>query len=382
MDKHTESQPQPLVTVITATFNICKGGREAFFRQSVESVHAQTLGAIEHLVIDGASTDGTRELIAEYEARGWLRCISEPDKGIYDAMNKGLKLASGRYIAFLNSDDYWHDPKGLEASVERLEATGAAFSYAPCYVVKENGQYVLTREPELGGFINEMPFCHQTMLTRTELMRRMGGFDTEHYRIIGDFDLVTRILLSGGKAVYVPRIFTTYRLGGVSNDRDDEQRRQEVLSVYKRHYTPLIGERADSPLGKHNMPANLLMALSSCLHPSVFPLVCQFVQLPANLAPVQLMPSSKTTTKWKGPLGLPLLTHIVDAGGSGTHWKLFGFLPLLSSTSNRNRGALTLRTNYRLLGFLPLLTVKTRPGVSQKHLLFGCIPIAGVKHQS
>ena len=98
---------KPKVTVITATYNLIKNGREKSFRQCVESVHHQTYKNIEHLIIDGASTDGTLELIAEYEKKGWLRCVSEPDKGMADAMNKGIQKASGEYVIILISDDYY-----------------------------------------------------------------------------------------------------------------------------------------------------------------------------------------------------------------------------------------------------------------------------------
>ncbi len=371
----------PLVTVVTVVFNIVKSGREAFFRQCLESVHAQDYGAIEHLVIDGGSTDGTRELIAEYEGKGWVSCLSEPDEGIYDAMNKGLRLAKGRYIAFLNSDDYWHAPSGVEASVRRLEATGAAFSYAPCRVIRENGQYVSTREPELGCFICEMPFCHQTMLTRTDLMRQLGGFDAVNYRIIADFDLVTRILLGGENAVYVPCNFTSYRLGGLSNAREDEQRRKEILTVYERHYASLVGGSPESPIGKHNLPVRLISSLVSCLHPGIFALVCRFALAAPNLAPVQVVPDGLRATKWKGIFGLPLLTRIDDSGRGRRSWKLFDCLPLVSISDNRHSGSLSLKSTYRLLGFLPVWKVKTLPCVSRKHYLFGFIPFASVKQQ-
>ena len=121
--------PNCIVTVITTTFNLVKNGRVDFFKQCVESVHSQDYQYIEHLVIDGASSDGSLEIIREYEQKGWLTCISEPDKGIYDAMNKGIRLAKGKYIAFLNSDDFWHDSHGVSESVKALEANQASMAY-------------------------------------------------------------------------------------------------------------------------------------------------------------------------------------------------------------------------------------------------------------
>ncbi len=91
-----------LVTVVTITYNLIKSGREKYVRQCIECVHNQTYQNIEHIIIDGASSDGTLEIFKDYP---WLKVFSEPDKGIYDAMNKGVAKASGKYIVFLNSDD-------------------------------------------------------------------------------------------------------------------------------------------------------------------------------------------------------------------------------------------------------------------------------------
>ena len=88
----------PLVTVITITFNIKKAGREKFFRQCIESVHKQHYKNIEHIIIDGASKDGTASILDEYFKKGWIRYIRESDEGVYDAMNKGIAMAKGKYI--------------------------------------------------------------------------------------------------------------------------------------------------------------------------------------------------------------------------------------------------------------------------------------------
>ena len=97
----------PVVTIITITYNLIKDGREAYFRECVESVHNQCYGNFEHIIIDGASDDGTIDLLNEYAQKGWIKYYSEPDNGIYNAMNKGIEKANGKYIVFLNSDDYF-----------------------------------------------------------------------------------------------------------------------------------------------------------------------------------------------------------------------------------------------------------------------------------
>ena len=98
----TETEKFPKVTIVTVVYNLIENGREQYFRQCLESVHKQLYQNIEHIVIDGASNDGTIDLLEEYNKKGWIKYYSEPDTGIYDAMNKGIEKATGKYIVFLN----------------------------------------------------------------------------------------------------------------------------------------------------------------------------------------------------------------------------------------------------------------------------------------
>ncbi len=376
------STTAPVATVVTVTLNLLKAGRADFFRQCVESVHAQTYGNIEHIVIDGASDDGTADLIAEYESRGWLRCISEPDQGIYEAMNKGLQHARGKYLAFLNSDDLWHDSRAVELSVSLLEETQASFSYAPYTVINEEGQFLSIIEPKLYAFISGMPIGHPTMFCQTELMRQMGGFDAENYHIIADYDFVTRLLLKGHMGAYVPLNFASFRHGGISLQKNDsEEWYQEHCALYSKNYSPMLGIDNELTLSMHNLPASLLPALASRIHPNLFTQLCQFVHHPAGAVPLKLAPIHNCTTKWKGPLGIPLLTRISKAGGKHHRWLLFGCIPLLSSARSSKDGSQTCLSTYKLFGLLPVWTHKSRPGISQKHYLFGVIPMGGSKRQ-
>lgn len=204
---------KPLVTVVTITYNLIKGGRENFVRQMIESVKNQTYSNVEHLIIDGASTDGTLEIFKDYPH---LRVFSEPDKGIYDAFNKGVQKASGKYIAFLNSDDFWHDNRAIESSVELLEKHNADYSYAPCNYLDENDKFMGFLYPSVETFFVRMPFSHQTMFTRTDLV----NFDTK-YKSSADYDFILRLILSGANGVYNPLNFTSYRYIGFSSGIDD-----------------------------------------------------------------------------------------------------------------------------------------------------------------
>lgn len=213
------------VSVVTITYNIINAGRKEFLRQCIESVHDQTYGNIEHIVIDGASTDGTVELIREYADKGWLTCYSEPDKGIYDAMNKGIEKATGKYIAFLNSDDFWHDVRGVEESVKYLEKEQADFSYATCYYLDENGNCMGCLKPQIGSFYIRMPFSHQTMFTKREKMLELGKFD-DSFKSAADYDFIYRLILNGTKGVQVPLNFTSYRFIGISTIQADSSAKE------------------------------------------------------------------------------------------------------------------------------------------------------------
>lgn len=228
----------PVVTVVTITYNLIKNNREKYIRQAINSVHNQSYKNIEHIIIDGASNDGTSEIFNDYP---WLKVYSEPDNGIYDAMNKGVKKASGKYIVFLNSDDFWHDHSGIEESVKYLEQNNADFSYAPCSYLDEDDKFAGYLYPSIESFFLRMPFCHQTMLTKTELV----NFDTR-YKSSADYDFVLRLILNGAKGVYVPLNFTSYRWIGFSsghnNDFGNEACKlgeEECRDSLTRHYLKL-----------------------------------------------------------------------------------------------------------------------------------------------
>lgn len=232
----------PLVSIVTITFNLIKANREKYFRQNLESVRNQTYKNIEHIVIDGASKDGTVELIKEYADLGWIRYISEPDTGIYDAMNKGVKMAKGKYVAFLNSDDYYHNNIGVEASVKALEESGADFSYASVKMLNEDGTVLKYdhphRSPKISNVFFVMPFCHQTMFTKKEVMEKEGMFDAS-FKSAGDYDFVIRLCLKKYKVIFVKDVFVTFRFGGIS-DANRKQSIEEVTRSYFNNYNKLI----------------------------------------------------------------------------------------------------------------------------------------------
>ena len=229
-----DTQKNPLITIVTVCFNPIKAGRKASLCQCIESVRAQTYPHIEHLIIDGASTDGTVELL---ESLG-VKYISEPDSGIYDAMNKGIRLAAGEYILFLNSDDFFHNAEGMAQSIAALRRTGAAFSCAPAVLRNEvdGTERILT--VRLHEYLYRVPFCHQTMLCRRDVFFQEGLFDTT-FKSAGDYDFAIRLLLKGYDVVELESAFVTFRTGGEA-ETNIELSEYETVGSFIKNYSPYV----------------------------------------------------------------------------------------------------------------------------------------------
>lgn len=221
------------VSVITVVYNAILVGREQYLRQCIESVHRQTYGNIEHIVIDGASTDGTIELLEEYQEQGWISYYSEKDNGIYDAMNKGIDKSTGEYIVFLNSDDYLHEEKGIEKCIDKLEID-VDFVFSKCRIVDEEDIECGYRCACMGVFYLYMPFIHQTMITKRKTMIKLGKFDTQ-FKSAADYHFILKCILSECTYKELEESFITFRLGGES-EKNKELSVNETVSIYKETY--------------------------------------------------------------------------------------------------------------------------------------------------
>lgn len=204
----------PLVTVITATFNLIKDGREQFFHQCVESVRNQTYPNIEHIVMDGASTDGSLNLIKQYENKGWLKCYSEPDEGMWDGMNKGLKIAKGKYICFLNSDDFYFSNDVLAKCINKLEEENTDYLFSDFNLIKRNGEFCdhVASFP-IEKFYFTMPYNHESLICRKSIYEKLGFYDTK-YRTTIDYAFAIKLILNDCSYSYLPITSIVARLGG------------------------------------------------------------------------------------------------------------------------------------------------------------------------
>lgn len=178
---------QPFLSIVT----VCRNGA-ATIEATAKSITAQTFGDYEWIVIEGVSTDGTLAKLEPYRAR-IAHLISEPDHGIYDAMNKGLRLVSGRYVHFLNSDDRFVDNDVLAKVAQRLtnQIIPPKLAYGEVLFVDERHGFT---ERVRGGhgwwsFVCSCPPHHQGVFMETEAARRLGGFSLK-YGWSGDIGLI------------------------------------------------------------------------------------------------------------------------------------------------------------------------------------------------
>lgn len=232
---------QPLVTVVTIVKNLLKNNREHTFKQCVDSVLKQQYPHIEHLVVDGASTDGTVPLLKIYEEGHYLHFISSPDTGIYDAMNKGVTNAKGEYIVFLNSDDYFENPEAVSRSIAALENSNADFSFGTVDMI--NDKQTLTFYPFEPYFICTMPFSHQSMFCRRSVLLKYK-FDTK-FRLAGDIDLIQRLYLDGLTSVDTRWKISVYRMTGDSSNNQNACYK-EYAKVFQKNYSKFCHYSLDS----------------------------------------------------------------------------------------------------------------------------------------
>lgn len=218
------------LTCVTATFNCIKAGNRERLIRCVESV-AKLKTEHEHLIYDGASTDGTVELLRELEARTpGLKVVSEPDTGLYYALNKGMRDAKGEWLHVLGADDYICEPAVLDDILSKASNDDEAIVTTVRKQTATSEELWFVDISELGNIFHGPCVCHQGELIRTDIVRRLGGFDTR-YRIAADSDLFFKAHLGGVKFRYVFRVFAYFAYGGCATQNLDVAMREHRQSV-------------------------------------------------------------------------------------------------------------------------------------------------------
>jgi len=201
------------VSIITVSFNAI-----ATLQQTIESVLAQDYSDIEYWVIDGGSSDGTKELLASYGDR--IKYISEPDKGIYDAFNKGLALVKGDVIGVIGADDFYPTTDVIRSVVEVFEQQDVDSIYGDLQFINPQSLKVV-RKWKAGSYkrsswlLGWMP-PHPTFYVKRKVYEEIGHFKT-HYTCAGDYEFMLRALYKNAISVaYLPKLLMTMRTGGTS----------------------------------------------------------------------------------------------------------------------------------------------------------------------
>ncbi len=206
------------ISIITVTYN-----REETLRETIESVLSQDYAPVEYIIIDGASTDDSLTIINEY-AEKISKIVSEPDKGAYDALNKGIQMASGDIIGFLHSDDIFADRHILSSVAERFANHDIDVLYGDIKIMKKKNSHKVLRSWKSKEFKPQNLKSgwsppHTSLFMRKEVYEKVGGFDT-HLKIAADYEFILRVFknLSPKKVSYLSLPLVLMKSGGLSNN--------------------------------------------------------------------------------------------------------------------------------------------------------------------
>lgn len=209
---------------------------------TITSVASQECVSYEHIVVDGLSKDETMDFVRS--SPSVTRYLSELDKGIYDAMNKGIALASGDVIGFLNADDFYADENVLKRVMEVFSDPSVDGCYGDLVYVDEKNpnsvvRYWKSKEYKQGLFKKGWMPAHPTFFVRRSVYEKFGRFNLD-YKIAADFEIIFRFIeLNKIRVKYLPHVLVKMRLGGTTNKNLPNIIKQnlEILDVIKKHYS-------------------------------------------------------------------------------------------------------------------------------------------------
>lgn len=208
----------PLISVITVSYNSVKT-----IEQTILSVIHQTYNNVEYIIIDGGSQDGTIDIIKKYQDKisYWK---SEPDKGIYDAMNKGIQYAKGDYIGIINSDD-WYELNAIEKIVSKLEDDPVVVFGNMVYEKKKSE--LVKPSKDLSLLREQMTIFHPSTFVKSDAYKKYGKFNVE-YRISADWDMMLRLYEKNCHFCYCDELISHFRVDGISSNFDIRQIKERV----------------------------------------------------------------------------------------------------------------------------------------------------------
>lgn len=224
------------ISIITVCYN-----NEKTIKDTLDSVASQLGVNIEHILVDGASADNTLDILKKYPHV--YKTISEPDNGIYDAMNKGIRLATGSVIGTLNADDFYINSHVLSDVAKIFEDETVDACFADLLYVDQQDTTKIVRywqsQPYHSGLFKTgwMP-AHPTFFVRKRVYEQYGKFDL-NYKIAADFELLFRLIeVNKIKTVYLPKVLIKMRMGGTTNKnmRNIKIQNQEIIKLLSGYY--------------------------------------------------------------------------------------------------------------------------------------------------
>lgn len=214
---------QPAISIITINYNNAQG-----LQQTIESIIAQSFTDYEYLVIDGGSTDGSKEVIQKYTSHihYW---VSERDGGIYNAMNKGISKANGRFIVFMNSGDTYLQKDVLQRSMQEINSNVADVYYGQIIVDEGAGDRTVIYPRALTlDYQRDMVINHQACFFKRDTLAELGGYQ-EEYKLAADYAFYLKATLNN--KIFAPLLFpiVRYDASGISSKRMDDYRKEMRL---------------------------------------------------------------------------------------------------------------------------------------------------------
>jgi glycosyltransferase involved in cell wall biosynthesis len=215
----------PKFTIISVVYNAVDD-----VRRTISSVIHQEYQNYEYIVVDGGSTDGTLKVLQEYSSSGALRYISEPDNGIYDAINKGVALASGEFINVIMMGDH-HDSTFLDKNKDHLQSYD--FSYSGCKCIKLSGDIKLNYCRPIRSIrdVTGMPFAHNTLVVKRDICLKFPY--SVGYKYAADFDFVCTLFANNIRGVSIPECLSSYEVGGVGNSFESVYETFLIMKEFK-----------------------------------------------------------------------------------------------------------------------------------------------------
>ena len=221
-----------LVTVLTVSYNA-----EATIARTIESVLNQSYPDIEYIVIDGASQDNTAKIARSYaekfivnsNQRKTITIISEPDKGMYDALNKGARLAHGVIVGQINADD-WYEPDAVKTMAELYEREKYDLAWGSLNVITNSGNFI--KHAKRGLFWSTSHWCHPAAFAAREILLKYPyPLESPH----DDFDFATNLFVNQKKLIPVDKVISNFTFGGMSTQKDFHKVKKRIDEIYGIH---------------------------------------------------------------------------------------------------------------------------------------------------